>query len=103
MATRQKFNSRFSGLAIPFVCLTILGYFGFNAFQGNFGVTSRSAMDRQSLELQFELARLRQERTELQRRVGLLRDGRVEKDMLDQQARYMLNLAKANELVIFKE
>ncbi|MCF6321065.1 MAG: septum formation initiator family protein [Rhizobiaceae bacterium] len=103
MATRQKFNSRFTGLAIPIVCLIILGYFGFSAFQGNLGVKSRSMMDRQSLDLQFDLTRLRQERMELQRRVALLRDGLVEKDMLDQQARYMLNLAKANELVIFKE
>jgi cell division protein FtsB len=101
MATRQKKNSRLSGMAIPVICLCILGYFGFHAYQGNLGVKSRSLMDRQSLQLQFELARLREVHYGLELQVGLLRDGRVEKDMLDQQARHMLNLVKENELVIF--
>ena len=101
MATRQKKNSRLSGLALPFVCLCILGYYGFNVFEGDRGVNSRSQMQQQSLQLQFELARLREVRKELSLKVELLHDGRVEKDMLDQQARHMLNMVKGNELVIF--
>ena len=101
MATRQKKNSRYSGLAVPVICICILAYFGIHAYQGNLGVKSRTLMDRQSLELQFELTRLREVHHELALKVGLLRDGRVEKDMLDQQARHMLNLVKENELVVF--
>jgi len=102
MATRQSKNSRFSGLAIPAVCLCILGYFSFHAFQGSLGVQSRAVMDRQNLELQFELARLRETRLDMEQKVGLLRDGSLEKDMLDQQVRHMLNLIKPNEVVIFR-
>ena len=100
MATRQKKNSRLASLVLPAVCLCILGYYGINAFQGSLGVHSRTKMDSQSLQLQFELARLRQVHSNLKIKVELLRDGRVEKDMLDQQARHLLNLVKANEFVV---
>ena len=101
MATRQRKNNRFSGLIIPAACLCILGYFAFHAYQGNLGIRSRTQMDRQSLDLQYELARLHEVRNALQHRVALLRDGQIEKDMLDQQTRYMLNQVKVDEFVIF--
>ncbi len=100
MATRQKKNSRFSGLIIPTICLAILGYFGTHAYQGNLGVISRAQMESQSLDLEFELARLRQEKSQMEHKVALLRDGQIEKDMLDQQARAMLNLVKGDEWVL---
>ena len=100
MATRQTKNNPLSGLAIPFACLLILGYFGFHMFQGNLGVQSRVLIDRDNLKLQFELARLRDERRALEHRVNLLRDGNLEKDMLDQQARHLLNLTRREEVVI---
>jgi cell division protein FtsB len=103
MATRQKKNSRFAGFAVPLACICILGYYGFHAFQGSLGIKSRSQMDQKSLALQFELARLSEEHSKLKIKVGLLRDGRVEKDMLDQQARHLLNLVKANEYVIISK
>ena len=100
MATRQRKNSRFSGLIIPTICLGILGYFGTHAYQGNLGVVSRAQMDNQSIDMEFELARLREVKIQLKHKVDLLRDGQIEKDMLDQQARAMLNLVKVDELVI---
>ena len=103
MATRQKKNSRYSGLAIPAVCLSILAYYGFSAFQGDLGVRSRTQMDDKSLGMQFELVRLRKQRDDLKIKVELLREGRVEKDMLDQQARHLLNMVKADEFVIITE
>ena len=64
---------------------------------------SRSQMDNKSLAMQFELVRLRKERDDLKIKVELLREGRVEKDMLDQQARHLLNMVKADEFVIITE
>ncbi len=100
MATRQTKNSKYTGMIIPSVCLLILFYFGFHAFQGNLGVKSRAQMEREDLQLQFELVRLKTIRRDLEKKVHLLRDGSLEKDMLDQQARHMLNLVGANEFVI---
>lgn len=102
MATRQSKNSRFSGLAIPVACLCILAYFSYHAFQGSLGIQSRALMDQKNLQLQFELARLREARQDMERKVSLLRDGNLEKDMLDQQVRHMLNLVKSNEVVILR-
>ena len=100
MATRQRKNSRFSGVTIPIICLGILSYFGMHAYQGNLGVISRAQMDNHFVDLEFELARLREVKNQLGHKVDLLRDGQIEEDMLDQQARAMLNLVKSDELVL---
>ena len=38
----------------------------------------------------------------MERRVQLLHDGTLEKDMLDEQARRALNLSQADEIVIMR-
>ena len=45
--------------------------------------------------------RLRREH--LEKEVALLSDGSLDKDMLDQYARYQLTYSKANEIVIFNK
>ena len=40
------------------------------------------------------------QRIDLERRVQLLHDGTLEKDMLDEQARSALNLSQADEITI---
>ena len=52
--------------------------------------------------LEGELEALREARRKLERRVSLLNDGSLERDMLDEQARRALNLARKNEIVIFR-
>ena len=45
-------------------------------------------------------AKAKAQRVELERRVQLLHDGTLEKDMLDEQARRALNLSHADEITI---
>ena len=39
---------------------------------------------------------------EFEREVSLMSDGTLEKDMLDEKARYALNVSRSDEIVIFK-
>ena len=42
------------------------------------------------------------QRKELEREVALMSDGSLEKDILDEKARYALNVSRVDEIVIFK-
>ena len=39
--------------------------------------------------------------TNIEQQVALLSDGSLDKDMLDEKARYQLNMSRADEVVIF--
>ena len=60
------------------------------------------ATRREAAELQARLDTIEAERVEMERRVQLLHDGTLEKDMLDEQARRALNLSQADEIVIMR-
>ncbi len=92
-----------SSLALPAFCLLVLGYFGFHAVMGNFGMHSRALIERDAMWAELELARLQAERAELEHRVGLLADGKLERDMLDEQARRVIGVAGEADLVIFRD
>lgn len=102
MATRQKKNSRLKGFIVPLICLLLSAYFLHHALNGRFGLYSRMAADDQILHLEFRLAELRKARTGLSHRVSLLRQGSIEKDMLDEQARYHLSLSHPDEIILMR-
>jgi cell division protein FtsB len=64
------------------------------------GFYSKYQLEARAIELQAEHAKIKAERVELERRVQLMHDGTLEKDMLDEQARRALNLSHADEITI---
>lgn len=102
MSTRQRKHNPLTRLAVPAICSLLLAYFMFHAWSGHYGIEAMREMRDERTQLEFELARLKQERATLEARVTLLRDGTIEKDMLDEQARYMLNLLGENEIMILR-
>ncbi len=102
MSTRQRKNSQLHRLILPALCLTLSAYFFYHSTTGRFGLESYQVTTERSLDLQFELADLRQEREELEKRVQLLKNGTIERDMLDEQARYNLNLLHKDEIAIMR-
>ncbi len=102
MATRQRKNSNLHRLFIPIFCLTLSAYFYYHSTTGKYGLESHKQTVERSLELQFKLASLQSEREELENRVLLLKNGSIERDMLDEQARFNLNLLHEDEIVIMR-
>jgi cell division protein FtsB len=103
MWTRQHKQRNTGRLIVPAVSAVFLSYFGFHAYNGEFGIWSKYRYEAEAVELQARLDAIRARRTEMERRVQLLHDGTLEKDMLDEQARRALNLSQVDEIVILRK
>ena len=103
MWTRQHKQRNFGRLILPTITAGVLAYFGFHAYHGEFGINSKYAFEARAAELQRELDEIRGRRIGLERRVQLLHDGTLEKDMLDEQARRALDLLQPDEVTIMRD
>jgi cell division protein FtsB len=100
MVTRKRIRTILNTLALYGVAALVIGYFAVNAYTGNHGLHARQDLDRQIEQLGAELAALRTEKSNWQRRVSLLRPESIEADMLDERARALLNYADPRELTL---
>ncbi|AQS41524.1 MAG: Septum formation initiator DivIC [Candidatus Tokpelaia hoelldobleri] len=100
MWTKQKRRTNRNRFILPLLTIGVLGYFGYHSYHGEYGLYSRAVIDARIAGLNAELDKLEDERKGLERRITLLRDGTIEKDMLDEYARRNLNLSLPNELTI---
>ncbi len=100
MWTRQHKQRNTGRLIIPALCAGFVSYFGYHAYHGEFGITSRYRLQAETADLRAKLDAVRERRIELERRVRLMHDGTMEKDMLDEQARSALNLSRSDEITI---
>ena len=98
MVTRRKLRSFLTALGLYVAAALLIGYFGVNAFTGNHGLKAKQALDQQFVELADELALLKRERTEWQRRVALLKSESIDPDTLDERSRAVLGYLNAREL-----
>ncbi len=80
-------------------CLT--GYFAYHALHGDRGILAWMRLSQELKTAQSELDRTLDERQALERRVALLSNSSLDPDLLDEQARAMLNFAHPDDLVIF--
>ncbi|MBC2885101.1 septum formation initiator family protein [Ochrobactrum sp. CM-21-5] len=100
MWTKQKRKSIRGRFVLPILTAAFLSYFGFHAYHGEYGLYARIQLEEQKSLLSKKLEKIASERLALEKRVALLRDGTIEKDMLDEQARRALNLSHPDELTI---
>jgi cell division protein FtsB len=100
MTTRQYKRSRLRQLILPVIATGFLGYFGFHAFNGYFGIWAKELLEQQSALLEEQLAQLQAERKLLEDRVSLLRPENLDRDMIDEMARRKLGVMKHDEVVI---
>jgi cell division protein FtsB len=98
MVTRRRFRTVINALALYSLAALLIAYFGVNAFTGNHGLRARQDLDQQIAQLSSELAALRAERLNWERRVSLLQPESIDPDMLDERARALLNYVDAREL-----
>ncbi|GAB1582050.1 MULTISPECIES: septum formation initiator family protein [Phyllobacteriaceae] len=100
MWTKQKRKSIRGRLIVPALAAAFLSYFGFHAYHGEYGLYSRMRLEEQVKVMNDQLEALTRQRAALEREVALVRDGTIEKDMLDEQARRALNLSRPDEVTI---
>ena len=100
MWTRQHRQRNTGRLIVPTLCAAVLAYFGFHAYHGEYGINSKYKLQARIAELRAQLDTVKERRVALERRVQLLHDGTLEKDMLDEQARRALNVARPDEVIV---
>lgn len=89
------------GVLIYFAGALMLGlYFTFAAVQGDYGVFKRAEIDAEGRALMIELALLQAEVDQMENLTRRLSDTYLDLDLLDEQARDMLGMVRADEIVI---
>lgn len=95
-AQAEKYRAADHSLALR----GVPGLFRFHAYHGEFGIYSKYRLEAETVDLQGKLDAVKARRLDLQRRVQLMHQGTLEKDMLDEQARKALNMSHADEITI---
>lgn len=89
------------GALIYFTLAVALGlYFTFAAVQGDYGVFRRVEIAAEAQALRADLDRLQADVARMDNLTRRLSDGYLDLDLLDEQARSVLGLIRADELVI---
>jgi cell division protein FtsB len=100
MVTRRRVRTVLNTIALYTIAVLLIGYFGVNAYTGAHGLRAKQDLDEQIRELSDELAALRAERANWERRVALLQSQSIDADMLDERARALLNYSDPRELTL---
>jgi cell division protein FtsB len=101
ITTRKSRNGR-SALFLA-VCLALIGYFAYHAVEGEHGLHKRALLESRLRQLQEELAALTRERERIEHDVALITTRAKEQpDLLDEQARALLNYARPDEIVVLR-
>lgn len=103
MWTRQHKKRNTGALIMPAIAALILPYFGFHAYHGEYGIYAKHRLQERVAVVEASLDKVRSERIQLEKRVQLLQDGSIERDMLDEYARRSLSLALPDEVIIMRK
>ncbi len=85
---------------LPSLFSVVSVYFVANAIDGDRGLRAAAQRREVLASKQAELSRVEAERDVWERRVGALRASRLDRDMLDERARAMLNLADPDDVIV---
>ncbi len=100
MVSHRRRHAILTALALYAFAALFVGYFAANAFTGNHGLRAQADLDQQLASMQGELQHVKAERTQWERRVALLRNDRIDPDMLDERARALLGYVDARDLTL---
>jgi cell division protein FtsB len=98
-------RTRLRRVLTPIVLYLVLGattsYLVWGASNGEHGLKAKVQFDSQAVELQGQLAALKNERARWESRVASLRPESVDRDLLDEEAHALLDRVGKDEVVIF--
>ena len=94
---------RYRAIIVLLTCALGLLYVGYQSVQGERGLLGWVERSAEVEKSRAEVAALAEERARLERRVSQLRTESLDLDLLDQEARRMLNLGHPDEEVLFHD
>lgn len=100
MITRRRIRNFCLGLGFYAVAGAAVGYFAWHAHHGERGLHAKAGFKIRIAQLENEMKAVKAERGEWERRVALLRADNLDRDLLDERARALLNAAHRNDLIV---
>jgi cell division protein FtsB len=95
---------RRSGRHLPgLVGMCAVVYFGYHAIQGDRGLLTMIKLQNRIAAVEAKLAATTAEEDALERRVSLMRPASLDRDMLEEQVRLVLNYTHPDDVVIYAE
>jgi cell division protein FtsB len=84
----------------PFVWASLVLYFAYYAIYGDRGLMAMRQLQNEVEQAKAQLDDVHKERVRLENRTALLRPDNLDRDMLDERARLMLNYSHPDDVVI---
>jgi cell division protein FtsB len=100
MVIRTRSRTILTALGLSLLGGLLIVYFGMHAQSGRRGIKATEDLAIEMRALTEELAKLKSERSDWERRVVLLRPESLDPDMLDERARAMLDYVHPRDLVL---
>jgi cell division protein FtsB len=98
-------RTRLRGILFPLMLYCVAGgigsYFVWHAINGERGLKTNDEYERSITMLRGEYAVAKSERVQWQHRIDLMRGESIDRDLLEEEARVLLDRAHKNDLVIF--
>jgi len=100
MPVGREIKRRLKAAIAPLIFLSLVGYFGWNAVQGNHGLVAYAQRQQFLAQAQADQAQAKADKDAWDRRVSALRSRHLDADMLDERSRAMLNLANPSDIIV---
>jgi cell division protein FtsB len=101
MVVRTRARAILFPIAFYIVLGVASGYLVWGALNGQRGLKTKAEYSAEMQNLTAELKGLQAERQSWERRVALMRSDAVDRDLLDEEARAVLDRVGKNDLVVF--
>ena len=99
----RQFRYHFKKFFLPILSLILFFYFLFHILSGDHGWFSWRSLESELEESRKVLSVLEEEEKKLQNKVRLMRPGNLDRDLLDERAREMLNVAEDKDVIVVDE
>ena len=86
----------------PVLSVCLIVYIAYHAVQGDRGLIAYCQLTKQVSHAEVTHLRISRERAIIQNRVSLLNPHTLDRDMLEERARFMLGYSLPDEIVIFR-
>ena len=100
MVVRTRFRSIFIPIFLFLLSGASGGYFVWHALNGERGLNAKVAYEARIKELSAEHSRLVAARQRMERRISMMQTDQVERDILEEEAKFVLGRVGKTELVI---
>ncbi|MCB8820723.1 FtsB family cell division protein [Microvirga rosea] len=100
MVIRRRARRILIPLVLYSISAAVAAYFVHHAHSGARGFEAREHYEAQAADLNKELEGLKTERGDWERRIALLRNDQIDRDLLEERARVILGRVHRNDLVI---